>query len=55
MLSQLCFVSFIEDPTGDGFLSRTTPESIFDEHGREIINMEPEDRNTLVDLREVKR
>ena len=29
-------------------------ESIIDERVREIINMEPEDPNTVIDLREVK-
>ena len=45
---------FYRDLTGDASLSRTTPESIIDERVYEIINMEPEDPNTLVDLREVK-
>ena len=45
---------FYQDLTGDASLSRTTPESIIDERVRKIIHMEPEDPNTLVDLREVK-
>ena len=35
-------------------MSHTTPESIIDEHVYEIINMEPEEPNPLVDLRDVK-
>ena len=45
---------FYRDLTGDASSSRTTPESIIDERVCKIINMEPEDPNALVDLREVK-
>ena len=45
---------FYRDLTGDASSSRTTQESIIDECVCEIINIEPEDPNTLVDLREEK-
>ena len=45
---------FYRDLTGDASSSRTLPESIIDDRVREIINMEPEDPNTVIDLREVK-
>ena len=48
----LCF--FYRDLTGDASSSRTLPESIIDDRVCEIINMEPEDPNTVIDLREVK-
>ena len=45
---------FYRDLTGDASSSHDTPEAVIDERVREIINMEPEDPNTIVDLREVK-
>ena len=42
---------FYKDLTG---ASHDLPESVVDERVREILTMEPEDPNTVVDLREVK-
>ena len=54
MSSQLCCRSFYRDLTGDSSSSHDTPEAVIDERVREIINMEPEDSNTVIDLREVR-
>ena len=45
---------FYRDLTGDSSSSHDTPEAVIDECVREIINMEPEDSNTVIDLREVR-
>ena len=45
---------FYRDLTGDSPSAHDTPESVIDERVREIISMEPEDPNTVVDLREVR-
>ena len=50
MSSQL-YCIFYRDLTGDSSSSRSTPEAVIDERVREIINMEPEDPNTVIDLR----
>lgn len=46
---------FYRDLTGDTSLAHDTPESVIDERVHEIISMEPEDPNTVVNLRKVKR
>ena len=53
MSSQLCCV-FYRHLTVDSFSSHDTPEAVIDARVREIINMEPEDPNTVIDLREVR-
>ena len=45
---------FYKDLTGDCSASHDLPESVVDECVHEILTMEPEDPNTVVDLREVK-
>lgn len=45
---------FYKDPTGDCSASHDLPESVGDGHVCKILTMEPEDPNTVVDLREVK-
>lgn len=45
---------FYRDLTGDASSSRTLSELIIDERVHKIINMEPEDPNTVINLREVK-
>ena len=45
---------FYRDLTGDCSASHDLPESVVHERGHEMLNMEPEDPNTVVDLREVK-
>ena len=46
---------FYRDLTGDSSASHDYQEAEIDERVREIINMEPEDPNTVIDLREVKK
>lgn len=41
------------DLTGDCCASHDLPESVVDERVHEMLTMEPEDPNTVVDLREV--
>ena len=45
---------FYRDLTGDCSASHDAQEAVIDERVREIVSMEPEDPNTIVDLREVK-
>ena len=45
---------FYKDLTRDCSASHDLPESVVDVRVREMLNMEPEDPNTVVDLREVK-
>ena len=46
---------FYKELTGDCSASNTTQESQVDERVRQLIDMEPEDPNTIVDLREAKK
>ena len=45
---------FYRDLTGDCSASHDLPKSVIDERVHEMLNMEPEDPNTVVNLREVK-
>ena len=45
---------FYRDLTGDCSASHDLPESVVHERVHEMLNMEPEDPNTVVDLWEVK-
>ena len=49
----LCY--FYKELTGDCSASNTTQESQVDERVHQLIDMEPEDPNTIVDLRKVKK
>ena len=46
---------FYRDSTGDSSASHDYQEVEIDEHVYEIISMEPEDLNTVIDLREMKQ
>ena len=49
----LCY--FYKELSGDNSASNTSQESEIDEPVRQLIDMEPEDPNTIVDLQEVKK